>query len=129
MPYAEGSTPEETLDAHFSSWSSTDEELSAILEDEDKDFAAQAYKGALEHRREIDERIELASKGWGLARLNTVDAALLRLACYEILYTEIPYKVAINEAVELAKKYGSDESPVFVNGALRTIAEGAGKTS
>lgn len=68
---------------------------------------------------EIDEKIISVSKGWKIDRMGKVDLCIIRLGCYEILYDEdIPVNVAINEAVELAKKYGSDESYSFVNGIL-----------
>lgn len=72
---------------------------------------------------EIDEKINQVAKGWKTERMGKADLAILRLAVYEMLYDEdVPVKVAINEAVELAKKYGGDESPAFVNGILGKIA-------
>lgn len=69
--------------------------------------------------KEIDDKIISVSKGWKIERMGKVDLCIIRLGCYEILYDEdIPVNVAINEAVELAKKYGSDESYSFVNGIL-----------
>ena len=75
-----------------------------------------------------DEEItELISKnlktGWTIDRISTVDLSLLKLAIYEIKYGEIPYKIAINEAVNLAKKYGEEQSPSFVNGILAKVVE------
>ncbi len=67
----------------------------------------------------IDEKLEKNMQGWKISRLNQVDLALLRLAIYEFEFSgDVPYKVAVNEAIELAKKYGGDESPQFVNGVL-----------
>lgn len=72
---------------------------------------------------QIDEMINEAATGWKTSRMGKVDLTLLRLAVYEIKFEEdIPTKVAINEAVELAKKYGTDSSPAFVNGVLAKIA-------
>lgn len=72
---------------------------------------------------QIDEMINEAATGWKTSRMGKVDLTLLRLAVYEIKFEEdIPTKVAINEAVELAKRYGTDSSPVFVNGVLAKIA-------
>ena len=72
---------------------------------------------------QIDEMINEAATGWKTSRMGKVDLTLLRLAVYEIKFEEdIPTKVAINEAVELAKKYGADSSPAFVNGVLAKIA-------
>ena len=60
---------------------------------------------------------------WKISRISKMDLAILKLAIYEIKYNEIPYKVAINEAVELAKKYGEDKSKNFVNGVLASIVK------
>lgn len=73
----------------------------------------------LEHLPEIDAEINEKAKGWKTNRMGKVDLSLIRLAVYEIKYEEeIPEKVAINEAVELAKKYGTDDSSSFINGVL-----------
>ncbi|MBR1741958.1 MAG: transcription antitermination factor NusB [Lachnospiraceae bacterium] len=74
------------------------------------------------HLSEIDERISEKSKGWRLERLAKTDLAILRLAVFEMLFDEdVPNPVAINEAVELAKKYGEEKSGGFVNGVLASI--------
>lgn len=71
---------------------------------------------------EIDEKINGVAKGWKTDRMGKADLAILRLAVYEMLYEEaIPVKVAINEAVELAKIFGGDDSPAFVNGILAKL--------
>lgn len=71
---------------------------------------------------EITKNIESNLKdNWKLSRISKMDLSVLKLAIYEIKYTEIPYKVAINEAVEIAKKYGEDNSKKFVNGVLASI--------
>lgn len=70
----------------------------------------------------IDEMLNTLTVGWKTSRMNKVDLAILRLACFELKFDEeIPTGVAINEAVELAKKYSSDEGPAFVNGVLAKI--------
>ncbi len=72
---------------------------------------------------EIDERLNRVSRGWKTSRMGKVDLNILRLASYEILFDEeVPTGVAINEAVEIAKKYGGDESASFINGILGRIA-------
>jgi len=72
---------------------------------------------------EIDELINSVAKGWKTTRMNKVDLTLIRLAVYEIRFEDsIPTGVAINEAVELAKIYGAEESPGFVNGVLAKLA-------
>ena len=71
---------------------------------------------------EIDERISKCSKGWKLDRIAKAELAILRLAVYEAVYDEdVPVGVAVNEAVELAKEYGNDNGPSFVNGILGNI--------
>ena len=76
---------------------------------------------------ELDEMTDAASEGWKVSRMNRVDLCILRLAIYEMLYdNEIPYRVAINEAIELAKTFGGDESPSFINGILGNISKAKG---
>lgn len=73
---------------------------------------------------EIDQMINDKATGWNVGRMGKVDVAILRLAVYEICFDEdVPTVVAINEAVELAKKFGQDESPAFINGVLAKFAE------
>ncbi|MBR0351201.1 MAG: transcription antitermination factor NusB [Clostridia bacterium] len=80
--------------------------------------------GIDKNKKSIDEKIEKNLKqDWKLERISKVDLSILRLAIYEILYKEIPFKVAINEAVELAKKYGEESSKKFVNGILASIVK------
>ena len=78
------------------------------------------------HIPEIDERLNKVSKGWKTSRMSKVDLSILRLAAYEMLFDDdVPTGVAINEAVEIAKKYGGDETASFVNGILGQIARKA----
>jgi transcription antitermination protein NusB len=72
---------------------------------------------------DIDNRIQQAAPEWPLNQINKVDLAILRLSIYELKQKQVPYKVAIDEAVELAKEYGSDNSAKFINGVLGTIQE------
>lgn len=100
--------------------------LETVLEEEDntwiKEFVRSLVRGTEEHQEKIDQLIEQYSKDWKLDRMAAVDRNLLRLAIYEILYMpDIPSAVSINEAVELAKIYGSDESAKFVNGILGNL--------
>lgn len=69
----------------------------------------------------LDKRIEEAAPAWPIENLNKIDLAILRLSVYELLTTDTPPKVIIDEAVELAKEFGSENSPAFVNGVLGTI--------
>ena len=75
------------------------------------------------HVEEIDALINEVVEGWKTTRMAKVDLSLIRLAVYEIRYEKIPKGIAINEAVELAKKYGADQSAGFVNGVLAKIDE------
>ncbi len=89
----------------------------------DADIIIDKFKNIIEKLEDIDTAIGEVSKGWKVSRMAKVDLTLLRLAVYEMKYQEdIPVKVAINEAVELAKQYGSDDSPAFVNGVLAKLA-------
>ncbi len=87
-------------------------------------LAETLVRGVAEHRRAIDEEIERVSSNWRLDRMAKVDRNVLRLATYELLRTDVPVKVAINEAIELGKKYGSESTGAFVNGVLDKIASG-----
>lgn len=80
--------------------------------------------GLREHSAEIDELISKNLKdNWSLNRISKINLSLIKLAIYEMLYTKVPYKVAINEAVELAKKYADDSAPVFINGILASVVK------
>ena len=81
-------------------------------------------KGIKEHLEEIDKIILSKLKNWSLDRIAKIDLAILRLAIYEIMYVEnIPEKVSANEAVELAKTYGNNDSKSFVNGVIAKVIE------
>ena len=93
------------------------------VEEEEKEFILKETEGTKEHLAEIDEMISKKAKKWATGRMSKVDLAILRLAIYEICFSEeIPTSVAINEAIELAKKFSSDEAPSFINGILGSIA-------
>jgi N utilization substance protein B len=94
------------------------------VEREVKELAEALVRGVAEHRRQVDEAIENASSNWRLDRMARVDRNVLRLAVYELLRTDVPVKVVINEAIELGKKFGSESSGAFVNGVLDKVAAG-----
>ncbi len=99
-----------------------EDEVEPISEDE-KIYMTNKYKDIYAHIEELDAAINEVSKGWKTTRMGKVDLTLIRLAVYEIRFEEdIPVKVSINEAIELAKKYGTDDSPAFVNGILAKFA-------
>ncbi len=86
------------------------------------EYARAVLEGIEAHRAEIDLLIEERAEGWHLERLHAVDRNILRLAIYELLYRDdVPPEVAIDEAVELAKRYGTERSPAFINGILDHI--------
>jgi len=82
----------------------------------------------LKNQKTIDKKISQAAPAWPVAKLNRIDLAILRLAIYELSEKTVPPKVVIDEAIELAKEFGSEASPGFVNGVLGTIY-GDGKTA
>ena len=90
---------------------------------ESEAYARKLCVGLSEKKQSIDERIQAASPNWKLDRLSIVDLNILRLACFELteLTNEVPPKVVIDEAIEIAKKYSSTESPSFINGILNEI--------
>lgn len=88
------------------------------------DYLRQVVEGAVAHEAELDKLIADYAKGWSVDRISHVCMAVMRLACYEMLYVEsIPMNVSINEAVALAKLYEGEESVGFVNGVLGNIKE------
>ena len=106
------------------------EQIDLYLENNDiTDKTAQKYindcvLGIKEYNDEIIENIEKNLKeNWKLNRISKIDLAILKLAIYEIKHTDTPYKVVINEAVELSKKYGEDSSKKFVNGILASVVK------
>ncbi len=93
------------------------------VEREVMELADGLVRGVAEHRRSIDAAIEEVSTNWRLDRMARVDRNVLRLAVYELRHRpDVPVKVAINEAIELGKKYGSESSGAFINGVLDRIA-------
>jgi N utilization substance protein B len=95
-----------------------------------KEFARELVWGVVSKRQEIDQLIDRSTENWKLARLAKVDLVLLRLATYELIYRpEIPASVSLDEAVEIAKRFGTSDSPAFVNGVLDQIARRKGGTT
>jgi len=86
-------------------------------------YAREIVDGVIDHRDEIDEQITTNSRDWKLERMPAVDRALLRMGVWEVLYNdEVPTAVAIDEAVELAKEFSTDDSGAFVHGVLARVA-------
>lgn len=96
---------------------------STYRELETDEYVRNVFFGSCENAEMLDEAVERNSTGWKKERISPVSMAILRLACYEIMFMEdIPARVTINEAVELAKKYDDDKSYSFVNGVLDAVA-------
>ena len=95
-----------------------------VEDDGAKEYIKDVVLGINEHIEEIQELIEKNLKAdWKIDRISKIDLSLLKLAIYEIKYKEIPYKVAINESLELAKKYGEETSKNFINGILASVVK------
>jgi transcription antitermination protein NusB len=92
---------------------------------ESREFAERLVRGVLKERENLDGIIGKASRNWRVERMARVDRNLLRLALYEMKHggDDVPAKVAINEAIEIAKRYGTSESPAFINGVLDRCLE------
>ena len=105
---------QEAIDLYF--------ESNQITEGTVKEYIEDAVLGIEKNNENIINQIEKnLKKDWKIDRISKIDLAILKLAIYEIQYKELPFKVVINEAVELAKKYGEDSSKNFVNGILASI--------
>ncbi|HLE41544.1 MAG TPA: transcription antitermination factor NusB [Nitrospirota bacterium] len=97
-------------------------------DDEVRTFAEEVVKGTFKHLPAINSAIERSAENWSIDRMAAVDRNVLRLAVYEIFYRmDIPSSVTINEAIEVAKKFGTEESGSFVNGILDSVAKMAGR--
>lgn len=103
--------------------------LTSLLEEEqlasrDEAYLKQVVEGVQNYRQELDNAIAYFAKGWSFERLARVDRNILRLSIFEIRYMhDIPRKVSVNEAVELAKEFGDNDSPKFINGILGSVIQ------
>ena len=98
------------------------------VDEEVQAFTEEIIKGTYKHLAAINEKIHACAKNWSIDRMAAVDRNVLRMAVYEILYrADIPSSVTINEAIEIAKKFGTDDSGSFVNGILDSVARMVGK--
>jgi N utilization substance protein B len=114
---ASGTSVKELLDF---SW--VDDDKRATLDEELKAFARLLIAGAVENMRAVDEAITAHLQNWSFERLKKVDLAILRMGAYSLLYqTDIPAQITIDEAIEIAKEYGSEDSYRFINGVLDGI--------
>jgi len=93
-------------------------------------FAWQLFAGTMEARPQIDDRIESTAENWSLSRMPVTDRNIIRMGTFEMINLETPASVAIDEAIELAKRFGTDQSPQFVNGILdQLVPDSKRKTS
>ena len=100
-------------DGHFESFANHEEVAGPV-----RKRARQLAQGTLDQLEQLDTRLDAASTNWRVQRMGSIDRNILRLAAFELLESDTPPKVVLNEAIELAKKYGTKESGSFVNGVL-----------
>lgn len=98
---------------------------SSELNQETQNYVNHLLKGIKQNKTKIDDLIQKTSKYWSFKRISLIDRNIMRIAIYEMLYSipPIPFKVCINESIEIAKKYGTENSPIFINGNLDTISK------
>lgn len=113
-------SPDESLQEQIDLFIDSEE----ILDNEAITYINDIVKGVNKNNADIEKQIsENIKKDWTIARISKVDLTLLKIGIYEILYTDIPFKVVVNEDVKIAKKYGDDSSGAFINGVLASIIE------
>jgi N utilization substance protein B len=96
----------------------------SITDNEAIEYLKDIVYGIESHKEEIEPLISQNLKeNWTLSRISKINLSLLKIAIYEMLYKDLPYKVAINEVIELAKKYADDSSPIFINGILASVVK------
>ena len=93
------------------------------IRNKQKEFALDLFRGVMDNLSSIDDAIVKHLKDWDFERLGSVERATLRLGAYEIMYTELDSAVVINEAIEVSKAFGTEQSPKFINGVLDAIAK------
>lgn len=110
-----------------------EEQINLFLEEQEenkervREYILDIVKGITNNAEEIQNLISKNLKEkWELSRISKINLTILKLAIYEMVYNKLPYKIVVNEAVELAKKYGEDTSPAFVNGILANIIKQSG---
>lgn len=124
--YARDGDASNTLSSAAVNWAT---EFELEIDEAAQAFARELVAAAVERAPQIDELIASSSKNWRLERMSRVDRNILRLGATELVaFKDVPVKVVINEAVELAKRFGTAESSAFVNGVLDRIATAVGRT-
>lgn len=98
-----------------------------ITDEEVQEYLKEIKNGIEEHQEEINDLIVRNLKeNWSLNRISKINLSLIKIAIFEMLYLKLPYKIAINEVVELAKKYADDQAPTFINGILASVVKEKG---
>lgn len=122
--FGQGFVPAETLEASVKMAF----KLNPAVQDESnevaQEFALELILGVAKHGESLDKVIERYSQNWKIKRIAKIELSILRLSIYEMMHTDIPLKVAINEGVELSKRFGDSNSRNFVNGLLDAAAKG-----
>lgn len=109
---------EEINEENFQSLVGEYELYQELPPDKQKEYIRSAVTGVMEHLYELDDYIERYAQGWNVARISRISKCILRLSMYEVLYLGIPVGASVNEALELAKQYDSDEAAGFINGIM-----------
>jgi N utilization substance protein B len=104
-----------------------DADYADSLDTETRDFATNLVQGVMARKEQVEQEIVRAAHNWRLERMNLVDRNILRLSTYELFHTDIPVRVGINEAIELAKRFGTADSASFVNGILDKVSRSVSK--
>ncbi len=125
---AEGPSIKDALEAAWASGTDGAEGATGAVAPEMKQFALELVEGVRARLTELDADIEKHSTNWRIDRMSRIDRNVLRLGAFELAFRpDVPKKVALNEAVELGKKFGTEESSAFINGLLDKLAQGIDK--
>lgn len=108
---------------YFKSLANEARVYSVPLAEAQEEYVTELIRGVLAHVPELDSYIEKYAKGWNVGRISRITKAILRLSMYELLYLGIPVGASVNEALELAKRYDSEEAASFVNGVIGTFVK------
>lgn len=114
---------EDVNEENFQSLESEYDLYKKMPSENQQEYIQRAVTGVMEHLYELDDYIEKYSKGWNIARISRISKCILRLCMYEVLYMEIPVGASVNEALELAKQYDSEEAAGFINGIMGAFVE------
>ena len=114
---------EDVNEENFQSLESEYDLYKKMPSENQQEYIQRAVTGVMEHLYELDDYIEKYSKGWNIARISRISKCILRLSMYEVLYMGIPVGASVNEALELAKQYDSEEAAGFLNGIMGAFVD------